>query len=164
MKRVEALWQNRIYRHYYQILQEDEQARVFCCHDMQHFLDVARIAYILSMEQHMGIAKEVIYAAALLHDLGRVKEYDRGIPHAMAGVAIANEILAALPEEAEFTETEKEAIVVAIATHQEETGAKEASLARVLQKADRLSRPCYLCRVRSQCKWPKEKMNTTIVE
>lgn len=164
MKRIEALWQNRIYRNYYQRLQEEERERLFCRHDMQHFLDVARIAYIINMEQHMGIAKDVIYAAALLHDMGRVKEYDSGMPHALASVTMANEILATLPKEAAFTEIEKKTIFSAIATHQKNDGTRDEPLAMVLQKADRLSRPCYLCRSRSQCKWPNEKMNMTIVE
>ncbi|MGI6684337.1 MAG: HD domain-containing protein [Bacillota bacterium] len=63
--------------------EQQEINREFCCHQMQHALDVARIYYILFLEKYQdGISsdlknmsvdqtKELIYATALLHDIGR---------------------------------------------------------------------------------------------
>ena len=31
-----------------------EKERIFCCHGMEHLLDVARIGYILNLEQRNG--------------------------------------------------------------------------------------------------------------
>ena len=38
---------------------------------MRHFLDVARLAWIAGLEQGLGLDKEIVYAAALLHDIGK---------------------------------------------------------------------------------------------
>ena len=65
MKRVNAILDAPLYRRCYARLEELERERIFCCHQMTHLLDVARIAYILNMEQDMGLEKEVIYAAAV---------------------------------------------------------------------------------------------------
>ena len=70
-----------------------EQDRIFCRHDTTHFLDVARIAYIENLENGLGLAKEEIYAAALLHDIGRHLQYTRGIPHEQASAMEAEGIL-----------------------------------------------------------------------
>ena len=53
---------------------EKEQDRVFCHHDMGHFLDVARLAEILNLTEAYGQDAELIYAAALLHDIGRQEQ------------------------------------------------------------------------------------------
>ena len=39
---------------------EKEKSRIFCKHDLQHSLDVARIAYILNLEADLKIEKEII--------------------------------------------------------------------------------------------------------
>ena len=64
-----------LFQEYYDKLKEAERGRKFCRHQMEHLLDVARIAYILNLEQKLGIRKEVIYAAALLHDIGKYRQY-----------------------------------------------------------------------------------------
>ena len=38
-------------------------------------------------------SKELIYCAALLHDIGRARQYEDGTPHDEAGAAIAGQIL-----------------------------------------------------------------------
>ena len=48
-----------------------EHDREFCCHQITHLLDVARIAYIKNLEAGLGIDKELIYTAAILHDIGK---------------------------------------------------------------------------------------------
>ena len=74
-------------------LAEYEKDRIFCRHGMEHLLDVARIAYIENLENNRGISKEIIYGAALLHDIGRYLQYTEGIPHEKAGEELALEIL-----------------------------------------------------------------------
>ena len=44
---------------------------------MSHLMDVARIAYITCLEQNLGIEKDVIYGAAILHDIGKYAQYDQ---------------------------------------------------------------------------------------
>ena len=58
--------------------------------------------YIYALEEHLELPKELIYAAALLHDIGRAQQYQYNIPHDIAGVEIAREILTDL----HFTEQE----------------------------------------------------------
>ena len=93
MKRVNAILAHPLYRECYTRLEELEKDRIFCRHQMTHLLDVARIAYISNMEQGLGIEKEVIYAAALLHDIGKYVQYEDGTPHEQSGEKIASEIL-----------------------------------------------------------------------
>ena len=67
MDRVVAIWRHPLYQSYYRKLEQLERERVFCRHQMIHLLDVARIAYIRNLEEGLGLQKELIYAAAILH-------------------------------------------------------------------------------------------------
>lgn len=66
-----------------------EKGRLFCSHQMDHLLAVARIAYIRNLERNLGLKKESIYAAALLHDIGKYAQYEEGIPHEIKSAEIA---------------------------------------------------------------------------
>ena len=98
MDRVNAIWNHPVYQKYYRRLEKLEEKRIFCRHQMTHLLDVARIARIRSFEIGLGLDPEVIYAAAVLHDIGKSLQYEEKIPHEAAGVKIAGEILESLPE------------------------------------------------------------------
>ena len=65
----------------------------YCRHGMEHFLDTARIAYIRSLEETIPVSKDQIYAAALLHDIGKWQQYEDGTPHEIASARIASCIL-----------------------------------------------------------------------
>ena len=91
-------------------LAEYEKDRIFCRHGVEHLLDVARIAYIENLEKNSGLSKEIIYGAALLHDIGRYLQYTEGIPHEKAGADLAGEIL----KDCGFTGKEQEEILGAI--------------------------------------------------
>ena len=67
--------------------------RIFCRHTPEHFLDVARLMYIYSLENKLNLSREIIYATALLHDIGRAQQYLSGISHDIAGAEIAGKIL-----------------------------------------------------------------------
>ena len=79
-------------------LERAEKERIFCRHQMSHLLDVARIAYIRNLEKGYGFRKDVIYAAAVLHDIGKALQYEEKVPHEIAGERIAGEILDTLPK------------------------------------------------------------------
>lgn len=119
MRRVQKIWEHPLYQENYQKLQEKEADRIYCRHGIDHLLDVARIAYIHNLEESDGYSKAVIYAAALLHDIGRYEQYEWGIPHEKSGERIAREILEDLREDSGmqlFGEEEK-FILEAIANH-----------------------------------------------
>ena len=47
MPRLNAVVNHEVYQTYYKRICECETDRVFCCHQMNHLLDVARIAYMI---------------------------------------------------------------------------------------------------------------------
>ena len=51
MERLNTVLRHPLYQQYYKELREEERDRIFCCHQMEHLLDVARIAYIRNLEQ-----------------------------------------------------------------------------------------------------------------
>ena len=158
---------NRILRHPDFIrLQEEldrlEADRRFCRHGMQHLIDTARLAYLFALESSADLPKDVIYAAALLHDIGRAEQYRNGTPHDVAGCAAAEPILA----ECGFAEEERDMILTAIGSHRKGKSKKKAmskeALAAILYHADKKSRLCFLCNAEAECNWAKEKKNMTL--
>lgn len=124
-----------------------EKDRTFCRHNLQHFLDVARVGYIIALEKNMEVEKEQLYAAALLHDIGRWKQYIDGSDHAIISGEIAKIIL----EECSFTEEEVTAIVEAIRKHRKGENLK-TSLDIALYEGDKQSRLCIDCIAIDDCK------------
>ena len=94
MERVNAICRHKLWRESVDEIARLEQDRAFCRHDRAHFLDVARLAYIENLERGLGVDKELIYAAALLHDIGRHLQYAKNIPHDEAGAQLAEIIMA----------------------------------------------------------------------
>ncbi|TCO74395.1 HD domain-containing protein [Marinisporobacter balticus] len=133
---------------------ESEKTRVFCHHDLRHAIDVSRVAYILALEENLNIKKDLIYAAGLLHDIGRWQEYLTGMDHALISAQFAPEIL----KSCGFTPSEENIICCAIRNHRKER-AQNMSLDRILYRSDKLSRPCNECLAIHQCKRfsPREK-------
>lgn len=159
MERVNRIWNHPVYQESLHKIQELEQERIFCRHDWQHFMDVARLAYIENLEQGLGISKEIIYAAALLHDIGRHLQYLEGVPHHKGGVRLAVPIL----EECGFRKEESILVLEAIGGHRDtETGSK-ASLAGLIYRADKASRCCFACKAYKECNWSDEKKNKVIL-
>ncbi|MCM1568710.1 MAG: HD domain-containing protein [Roseburia sp.] len=136
-----------------------EADRPFCRHDMGHFLDVARIGCMINQEEQLGLEKEWIYAAALLHDIGRHIQYEDGTPHELASVRIAPKIL----EDCGFDKKETSDILSAIASHRDKSAAAERNLTGVLYRADKASRPCFACEARKACNWKEDKKNLHII-
>ncbi len=126
-----------------------EERRSFCRHDFEHSLAVARLTYLLLLEEECRIiSRDVAYGTGLLHDIGRWKEYEEGGDHALHSAALAWDIL----ERAGFDLSERELIVKAIARHREEVpGEHRSPLSAALYRADGLARPCFYCACRSEC-------------
>ena len=158
MKRVNKILENRTYKEYIRKNKAAEVDRIFCCHNMEHFLDVARIAQMMNLEEKLGLSKELIYATALLHDIGRHVQYEDGTPHEVASAKLAENIL----EECGFGKKSQTEILRAISEHRNKKVAKEASLAGVIYRADKASRACYVCEAESLCNWKKTKKNLKI--
>jgi putative nucleotidyltransferase with HDIG domain len=146
MKRINNILNDPEYLTYLNKIQKAEAERVYCHHDLTHFLDVSRIAFILSLEGKLDIDKEIIHAAGVLHDIGRWMEYENGLDHAAASRALGAGIL----RKCGFSDIEMEEILSAIAGHRNLSGA--SVLTDILYKADKLSRNCTLCDARATCK------------
>lgn len=185
MPRVRAIWESPAFRDALASIDGAERDREFCGHGVAHLVDVARVAWILNLERGLGLDREVVYAAAFLHDVGRAAQYATGEPHDAAGERMAAELLDALPGELAFPASGREAILAAVRGHRGDVridrggageGARRAveggdgggdspastPLASIIREADGRSRPCYACPAREACYWPDERKNLSI--
>ena len=158
MKKINNIISNRKFLDYMKKTAKWEWEREFCRHDMVHLTDVARIAMIINLQDGYGLDREMIYAAALLHDIGRWQQYETGEDHALVSAGLAPAILA----ECGFSKEDSEQIVSAISTHRDSGVKDEKNLKGLLYRADKLSRPCYFCEQEKNCNWKNEKKNKTL--
>lgn len=176
MDRINRIIKHKLYLEYISKIKVYEQDRIFCKHDMVHFLDVCRLAEILWLKDRISrlneksqdnsladkesdfVERELIYASGLLHDVGRWQEYENGIRHEIASAGLAPEIL----RDCGFTEEEIEKIVFAISNHRNKDMQDEKSLAGFIYQADKKSRPCFSCEAEHKCDWPVLKKNLEI--
>ncbi|MEA1960117.1 MAG: HD domain-containing protein [Bacillota bacterium] len=159
LKRIELLLKDALYTDYIERNTQEEEGMVYCQHDLHHHIDVARIAYILVLEHNdfnyfvkeanlssKLAAKEIIYAAGLLHDIGKWKEYQSGADHAAFGARLAHDILPRVF----FNPNEIEIICRAIYEHRNIS--KDMSfLGERIHRADNLSRVCSQCDQHHHC-------------
>lgn len=134
------------------IITEKEINRIFCPHNLEHALDVARIGYIMILEGGYDIEKELFYSASLLHDAGRYGNK----PHNESGAELAEKIL----PECGFTPDETKLIANAILGHRTDTQSDVFS--KILYDADKRSRICFECKAQKECYWETEKRNHDI--
>ncbi len=158
MDRVNRILGHEIFLYHLNANNTAEADRRFCRHNMAHFLDVARIGTILNLEEGLELEREVIYAAALLHDLGKHVQYEEGIPHEVVSGEIAPRIL----RECGFDEKETTVIVDAIRVHRTAEVAPEGNLRGILYRADKASRACFACEAEKECNWKDGKKNLLI--
>ena len=152
--KYQRILKNRSYISLINNIESKERNRFFCRHGMEHLIAVARIAYIISLEEQSGISKDIIYAASLLHDIGRAEEYDTGRSHNEAGAEKAEAIL----RECDYSDDEIKEITEAIRTHGHDGyPEKAAPLERLLCMADKLSRTCFNCPAHEECNWADDK-------
>ena len=163
MKRVNAILSHKDYNNYYDKIQSHEKDRIFCGHDMTHFLDVARICYILTLEKGLTIAKDVVYASALLHDIGRFVQYEGGNSHEIASADLCPGIL----KDCGYSEAEITTIVAAISNHRNKAvldiaDHEQDAFLKCFYMADKSSRGCHSWPAESQCNWDLNKKNMSI--
>jgi putative nucleotidyltransferase with HDIG domain len=147
VQKVNCILKDPEYLSYLNKNREAEAGRVYCHHDMAHFLDVARIAYIISLEEKLNADKELLYAAGLLHDIGRWREYETGVDHALA----SRELAAGILQRCKFSETEIGEILALIASHRHKD-ANGGALENIFRRADKLSRNCAQCDAKATCR------------
>lgn len=161
MVRLQRILENSHYKEYYTANVQAEAERVFCRHNIEHYAAVARVAYILWLQgevecaelEKLGVdeAKEIIYTAAFLHDIGRFLEYaDKSLDHAVESEKLSRPLL----EEAGFSRGEQDVILKAIRNHRTK-GTKGFDL--LIYRADKESRLCCLCPALADCKKFKNK-------
>ena len=155
MDRVNRILNDSLYKKCIEEIKKCEINRVFCKHNIEHFINMARISYIKVLEEGLDYKKDIIYAIGLLHDIGRAKEYNENIPHHIASVEIAKEILIGKG----FSDEEIEIILKGIFDHRK---GSESPLGRIVFESDKLSRECFSCPAEKDCKWSEEKKNIKI--
>ncbi|MCL2842614.1 MAG: HD domain-containing protein [Oscillospiraceae bacterium] len=158
MQRVNAILEHPLFQASMEKNRESETNSAFCTHDMAHARDVARIGYILNLEQGLGISKEVIYAAALLHDITKWLQHAEGVPHNESAIEPATRIL----QDCGFGQGEIAMICEAILHHRRGPEEPGMVFAALLFQADKLSRACYLCDSREACNWEMSKQNAVL--
>ena len=159
MKRVDAILRHPLFEEKLRLLDELEAERAFCHLDLTHLLDVARLMWIDVLERGLDLERDVVYAAALLHDLGRAEQIESGIPHEDAGAMLAERIL----PDAGFSAEEMDAVIAAIRCHRGSAPADAREmLGEILYRADKACRTCWRCEARGACNWPEERKNAGI--
>jgi len=111
----------------------------------------------MNLESAWKIPKETIYAAALLHDITKWQQHAQGTPHNESAIAPSTKIM----QECGFTDEEIGMICNAI-LHHRNGPSDEDTLARLLFRADKLSRACYACTAEAACHWSEEKKNMSV--
>lgn len=159
MKRVNAILRHPLFAETLRLLDELEAERIFCRHDLTHLLDVARLMWIDVLEQGLALDRETVYAAALLHDLGRAEQIQNGVPHEQASAFLAEIIL----PDAGFDPDEVAMVIAAIRGHRGSAPADAREmLGEILYRADKACRLCWRCDARAACNWPEERKNAGV--
>lgn len=185
MERVNRILDHPLFQECLRQIREAERERIYCKHDMRHFLDVARLSWIASLEQGLGLDKEIVYAAALLHDIGRARQYACGTSHDAASAELIGKIM----PECGFSVDEAAEVAAAVEGHSQsrravtvgdgEQGRSAAPeqcgyggeiggecsreyLGSILREADHASRSCYDCDARESCYWTDERKNLVL--
>lgn len=140
-------------------IERNEVSRRFCRHGLTHLLDVARITWILCLENQRSFDKEVVYLAALLHDLGRCRD---NANHDAVSVTLAAQLLPACGASEECCRL----VTEAISMHRQKNAAidlSSASLGELLAYADKQSRACFRCAAAEDCYWDAQLKNNTVL-
>ena len=170
MKYTEKLLEHPKYLALMQEIHKWEEERIYCHHELEHALDVCRIAWIMYLEYHAADVvdkelleekKDIFYLTGLLHDVGRTAQYAEDRDHTSAGASISEEIL----EELAIPQQTKEEILMTIRRHSGRhfSQFKADFLGHYITLADQFSRNCFACQAQDTCKWDREERNKTII-
>lgn len=155
MERFNSLLHDEAYLNCLNKNQLSEQDRIFCKHGIEHFLDVARIAHIINLEENLCYSKEIIYVTALLHDIGKFMQYEENIPHEISSDNLSQDLL----KKYDFTNEEINLIREGILGHRNKNS---KGFAKLIYQADKLSRSCFACSAEKLCNWERNKKNFEI--
>ncbi len=211
MKFTEKLLKHPEFLRLQKRVQQIEQDRIYCHHELPHALDVCRMAWMMYLEDQMQAKvesvleaslkntygsesalenseriaedrnaectdvigekknvsvnlqekKDQFYVTGLLHDIGRVAQYETGEHHSEAGMRVAEQLLSEIGYPPEWMAETLQIVGVHHGRKEEkdETGAMEY----YIRRADHLSRNCFLCEAADSCKWSDEERNQTII-
>lgn len=144
---------------YLEDLKNIEEDRLYCRHDIYHFLTTGRIAYILTLENGLDVSRDLVYTTALLHDLSKAVEDREGLSHSKYSARLAEDIL----DHTNFSKGEKDLIIQAIRDHSGwDPEPKLDTFPDIFRYADNLSRDCYNCTMADSCKWEDARKNFEI--
>ena len=205
MKFTEKLLKHPEFLRLQKRVQQIEQERIYCHHELSHALDVCRMAWMMYLEDQMqknlrygsdaekmdtelknnceleagftsksepekGMKAEIFaelcekkdqfYVTGLLHDIGRVAQYETGEHHSEAGMRIAKELLSEISYPAEWMAETLQ--IVGVHHGRKEEKDESGSMEYYIRRADHLSRNCFLCDAADSCKWSDEERNQTI--
>jgi uncharacterized domain HDIG len=158
MEYVMQILNHSLYKAEIDKIKKYEVSRIYCKHGLEHFLDVARIAYLLNLENKLGYSKELIYITGLLHDIGKHQEYTDGIPHEKASYKIGMQIL----NDIKLNDCDKALILNAILEHRNIKVKDQNNLSGIIYLADKLSRVCFTCEHQLTCNWDNKKKNSKL--
>ena len=205
MKFTEKLLKHPEFLRLQKRVQQIEQERIYCHHELSHALDVCRMAWMMYLEDQMqknlkygsdaekmdtelknncaleaGFTsesepvkarkaeqladfckkKDQFYVTGLLHDIGRVAQYETGEHHSEAGVRIAKQLLAEIGYPLAWMDETLQIVGVHHGRAEEKNEA--GTMVYYIRRADHLSRNCFLCEAADSCKWSDEERNQTI--
>lgn len=102
-------------------------------HGMDHTDRVTRMCRVIGEAEHADM--DILIPAAILHDIARPREKEKGLPHEIEGARMAEEFLAGIG----YDRSRIPAIASAIRTHRFSTGNNpETPEAKILSDADKL--------------------------
>ncbi|WP_051411585.1 HD domain-containing protein [Ruminococcus flavefaciens] len=157
LETANKILENDTFRRKLEELERLEKERKFCGHGLEHLLSVARITMLICGERGIAAEPDIVYSAALLHDIGRVEEYTLGLPHDTEGAETAEQIL----HEVGCGKRKAERIIGMIRSHRS-NDCKSDTLEAVFYEADKRSRMCSFCKAQDECNWPYEKRNVNL--
>lgn len=146
MEQIDRILEHPDFMNFMEFNSQAEKDREFCHHDLAHAVDVARTAYILVLENKYELSKELVYTAALLHDVGRWRQYRDKVDHAEESVILSEPIL----KDIGTKEEDIKLILGAIGSHRTKDE-KSSLLSKVLYEADKACRLCVSCKMLKDC-------------
>lgn len=158
MERYHKIMEHELFTEYMGQIDRLEKDRIYCRHNVNHLIDVARIAYILNLEKGMPYSKDLIYATAILHDIGKPEQYEQKIPHEITGAEKAGIVL----KDCGFEDDEIRLIASAILDHRKGPKEEGRLLSEILYEADKSSRMCLFCNAKESCNWAEDRKNLLI--
>lgn len=162
MKYTDRVLKHPIFEKFVKEIRQIENGRIYCHHELEHAVDVARLAWIYYLEDTLTNdiqQKDLIYTCALLHDIGRVAQYETGVHHSISGVAPAMQIL----QDIEAPESWMKEILDVVSEHSHgAVSDNKKNLEYYITKADHDCRLCFSCEAKDSCKWTMDEMNHTV--